>query len=150
MLYEEIGATWWPLVWAPGLALAGIGFDLMLGLRPHLLGWSLAGAILLAFTALWVYARRRFLRVRLTTTELWQAGERLPLERIRRVESDTHSDERDRPSIAPAGTRVLGGGMTAPRKYEEVMLRLDDGSLVLAWARDAEALGRALAEALTR
>jgi hypothetical protein len=42
------------------------------------------------------------------------------------------------------GGRVLGGGWTVPRKYDELPLRLDDGTVVLAWARDGEALRSAL------
>ncbi|SNR40086.1 hypothetical protein SAMN06265360_1052 [Haloechinothrix alba] len=150
VLYEEIGATWWPLVWAPGLAVAGMGFDLLLGLRPHVMGWTLAGAVLMLFTALWVYARRRFLQVRLTAAELCQADERVPVDRIDRIEAGADADSGERPSLGPAGTRVLGGGMTPPRKYEELLLRLDDGTLVLAWARDAARLESALRDVLSR
>jgi hypothetical protein len=44
----------------------------------------------------------------------------------------------------PVGARVLGGGWSVPRKYDELPVKLDDGTVVLAWARDVEALKAAL------
>lgn len=148
VLYEEAGATPWGLLWAPGLALAGIGFDLVLGIPPHFLGWGIAGGLLLFFLGLWVYARRRFLRVRVTVTHVQQGEEWLPVSRIASIEADSRSDDGQRSSIGPVDTRVLGGSWTVPRKYEELLLRLDDGTLVLAWAKDVEAMGSALRSVL--
>ena len=45
---------------------------------------------------------------------------------------------------APTRARVLGGGWTVPRRYCEVPLRLDDDTVVLAWARDGDGLLDAL------
>jgi hypothetical protein len=45
---------------------------------------------------------------------------------------------------APIGARVLGGGWTVPRKFTEVPLRLADGTVVLAWAKDPDAFRAAL------
>jgi hypothetical protein len=44
----------------------------------------------------------------------------------------------------PVGARVLGGGWTVPKKFTEVPLRLVDDSVVVAWAKDPEALRAAL------
>jgi hypothetical protein len=46
----------------------------------------------------------------------------------------------------PVGARVLGGGWTVPKKFTEVPLRLTDDTVVVAWARDPEALRAALSE----
>jgi hypothetical protein len=72
--------------------------------------------------------------VRVTRGALWQGREQLAVSRIA-VVTDLG---------APVGARVLGGGWTVPRKYDELPLRLDDGTVVLAWARDGEALRSAL------
>lgn len=100
--------------------------------------WLSVGVGLFALTALWVYARRRFLSARVTDTELWQGGERLAIDRIAAVDDVE----------APPGTRVLGGGLSVPRKFAEVPLRLDDDTVVLAWARDGDALREALRSVL--
>lgn len=128
VLYEEIGSSYWPLIWAPLFTVGGIAFDAVVGARPHVFGWTLVGLILLLFTTLWVYARRRFLAVRLTRTVLLQGRERLPVERIAEVDEVG----------TPAGTMVLGGGWSVPKNYQELPLKLTDGTVVLAWARDIE------------
>ncbi|WP_085979184.1 hypothetical protein [Saccharomonospora cyanea] len=126
------------MTWGPLFALAGYCLELLAGVRAHAGLWLLVGAGLLALTALWVYARRRFLSVRLTGTELWQGGEQLPVDRIAAVDDVE----------APPGTRVLGGGLGVPRRFAEVPLRLTDGTVVLAWARDGAALREALRSGL--
>lgn len=88
-------------------------------------------------SAVWVYARRRFMSVRVSSTQLVQGGETLDVERIAEV----------RDGDAPVGTRVLGGGFTVPRKHAQVALGLDDDSTVLAWARDPDRLRSALRQA---
>jgi hypothetical protein len=72
--------------------------------------------------------------VKLTRAALWQGREALEVQRIAEV-TDVG---------APVGARVLGGGWSVPRKYDELPLKLDDGTVVLAWARDVQALQAAL------
>lgn len=133
-LYREPGAGGAPLFWGPAFALAGYLIELAIGGPTHAIAWVLVGLALLVVLAVWVYSRRKFLAVRLTTTHLWQGREALPVARIAAVD-DVGS---------PLGVKVLGGGWSAPRKYDELPLRLDDGSVVLAWARDGDALREAL------
>jgi hypothetical protein len=137
VLYREPGSGWAPVLWGPALALAGYLSELALGGPTHALAWMLVGLALAALTVVWVYARRRFLAVTLTSRTLWQGRESLPVERIAEVDDVG----------APVGATVLGGGWTVPRKYDELPVRLDDDSVVLAWARDVEALRTALREA---
>ncbi|WP_116041698.1 hypothetical protein [Amycolatopsis palatopharyngis] len=136
VLYREPGSGLAPLLWGPIFALVGFLSEVVLGGPTHPVPWTLIGLALLAMTALWVYARRRFLAVRLTPSTLWQGREPLPVRRI--VEVDDVG--------APVGATVLGGGWTVPRKYDELPLRLDDDSVVVAWAKDVEALRAALHE----
>ncbi|MFL6140795.1 MAG: hypothetical protein ACJ72N_02850 [Labedaea sp.] len=138
--FAEPGSTWWPVLWGPAFAGLGAGVEAMSG-RPHLAGWLVVGVGLAGLAALWVRSRRRLLSVSLTADELVQGQESLAVRRIADVVAD-QDDPAD--GAAPVGARVLGGGWTVPRKLTGVPLRLDDGSVVLAWARDGERLRSAL------
>lgn len=137
VFYSEPGSGPGPLSWGPAFAVVGYLAELSVGGPVHTVGWIVVGVVLLALSALWVYARRRFMSLRVTDTQFIQGSETLELARIRAV---TDVD-------APPGARVLGGGFTPPRKYQQVPIRLDGGSVVLAWARDGERLRTALEQA---
>ncbi len=131
--YSEPGSTWWPVTWGLAFALAGAGVEALSG-PVHVLVWVLAGVGLSGLTLIWVQARRRVCSLRLTADVLFQGREPLPVDRI------TELDDVG----TPIGARVLGGGWTVPRKFTEVPLRLADGTVVLAWARDPDAFRAAL------
>lgn len=133
--YFEPGGSWWGLLFGPAFAAVGIGIELLTVGPVFWALWIIVAVGLFGFAALWVYGRRRFCLVRVTESTLFQGPERLPLGKIAEVSDD--DDE-------PFGVRVLGGGMTVPRKYEPVPLRLTDGKQVVAWARDGDALRAAL------
>jgi hypothetical protein len=132
--YLERGASWAPLLYGPGFAVLGALAELATGGPVHAVAWTLVGLGLAAITAPWIHARRRFFTVRVTSKALWQGREELSMDRIAEV-ADVG---------APAGARVLGGGWSAPRAYDEIPIRLDDDSVVLAWARDGAALRAAI------
>jgi hypothetical protein len=134
VLFAEPGSTWWPVLWGPVFAVAGAGVEALSG-RVHVLAWLLVGPGLAGLTALWVRARRRLLCVLLTGETLVEGSETLAVQRIAEVGVDP-----------PARARVLGGAWTVPRKLAEIPVRLDDGSVVLAWARDGDGLLTALRE----
>jgi hypothetical protein len=133
VLFSESGSSFWPLLWGPIFAAVGAGLEATTG-RVHGLAWPLVGIGLAGVAAVWVSSRRRLLSVRLTTTTLTQGQEVLAVDRIAEVDEVG----------TPAGARVLGGGWTVPRKYADVPVRLSDGTVVLAWARDGEGLRDAL------
>lgn len=159
--YEEPAASWWALLFGPGFAVAGILFEVLTPGPVLYPVWLIAGFALTGFTAMWVYARKRFAVVRLTSDLLRQGEETLPVDRISAIADE--QDEEDEAvdvgesadgaagttGIVPRASRVLGGGLAAPRKYDELPLRLDDGTVVLAWARDGQALRTALRELLS-
>ncbi len=134
-LYHEPGVSWVALVWAPLFALIGLLAELITGGPVHVVGWLVVAFGLCALTLPWVYARRRFLSLEVTTGEYRQGREKLAAEQIAEVDDVG----------TPVGTRVLGGGWSVPRKYDELPVKLADGTVVLAWARDVEALKAALA-----
>ena len=135
-LYAEVGVGWLALVWGPLFALLGALAELATGGPVHTVAWIMIAIGLCALTLPWVYARRRFLSLEVTTQGLRQGREQLEAARIADV-TDVGT---------PVGARVLGGGWTVPRKYDELPVKLDDGTVVLAWARDVEALQAALSE----
>lgn len=140
--FAEPGSSWWPLLWGPVFAGLGAGVEAMSG-RPHLFAWLAVGAWLALLAAIWVRSRRRLLSVSLTEQELVQGPESLAVWRIAEVAAEPDGE-------LPAGARVLGGGWTVPRKLTAVPLRLDDGSTVLAWARDGERLRSTLRAVLAQ
>ena len=130
VLYSEPGASWWPVLWGPAFALVGVAVEALTPGPKHLVTWILlAGALAVAATV-WVYGRRKVCAVRLTPSTLAVGREVLEVERIA-----TATDVG-----APVGARVLGGAWSAPKGTGEVPLRLTDDKVVLAWARDPEAL----------
>jgi hypothetical protein len=131
--YAEPGSSWWPVLWGPVFALVGGIVEATTG-PVHLIEWVVVGIALAGAAALWVQARRRVCSVRLTAEVLHQGREELPVARIADLDDVG----------PPLGARVLGGGWSVPRRFTEVPLRLRDGSVVLAWARDPDALRGAL------
>ena len=138
LLYQESGSSWWPLTWGPVFALAGAGVEALSG-PVHTTLWVLTGLGLAVCTLIWVQARRRVCSLRLTPATLVQGRETLAVQRIAEVDEVG----------APVGARVLGGGWTVPKKFAEVPVRLHDGSVVIAWAKEPEALRAALRPLLT-
>ena len=133
MLYRESGSSWWPLLWGPAFAVAGYLVELITG--PASVGlWAIVGLGLTLGTVLWVNGRIKTGSVALTPEEAQFGREKLPVAMI----------EASRDVGAPAGARVLGGGWSVPKGTTAVPLRLLDGTVVLAWARDPEALLAAL------
>src|SRR5207244_5291140 len=131
--YAESGASWWTVPGALIFAAAGAGVDALTG-RIHAVAWLVAGVALAGFAVIWVRARRRLYSVSLTDAELRQGEETLAVQRISRLLEEDEG----------FGKRVLGGALTVPRKFDEVPLQLDDGTVVLGWARDGQALRTAL------
>lgn len=136
-LYTESGTSWWPLLWGPAFAALGLGVEALTGsARPFL--WFVVALLLFLPTTVWVQGRRRLYAVRLTPVALHQGREELA---IRDVESVEGVEPR-------SGAKVLGGGWSLPRGTDAVPIRLTDGTVVLGWARDADALRAEMAKLL--
>jgi hypothetical protein len=133
VLYAEPGSRWWPLLWGPVFALVGAGAEALSG-PVHVAAWVVVGVVLFGMALLWVQARRRVCAVVVTRTTLYQGREPLAVVEIAAVDDVG----------LPVGARVLGGGWTVPKKFTEVPLRLADDSVVVAWAKDPDALRAAL------
>lgn len=133
VLFAEHGSSWWPLLWGPLFAGAGLFLEVTTG-AVHWLQWFAVAMVLFGGAAVWVSARRKVYLVRLTTGTLVQGRERLAVDRITAV-TDVGT---------PAGARILGGGWSVPRRTTAVPVRLADGGVALAWARDDDGLRGAL------
>ena len=133
MLYRESGSSWWPLLWGPAFAVAGYLVELITGPASVAL-WTIVGLVLTLCAVLWVNLRVKTGSIALTAEEAQFGREKLP---VAMIEACTDVG-------APAGARVLGGGWSVPKGTTAVPLRLLDGTVVLAWARDPEALLAAL------
>ncbi|RZS44554.1 hypothetical protein EV193_101430 [Herbihabitans rhizosphaerae] len=133
VLYAEDGSSWWPVLWGPVFAAACMAIEAATG-ATYWLPWTLVGLALAGMAAVWVRARRMVCRVRLTPTTFTQGRENLAVAQIRAV-TDVGT---------PVGARVLGGGWAVPKKFDDVPLKLDDDSVVVAWARDGKALRDAI------
>jgi len=134
VLFSEAGSTWWPALWGPLFAVVGAVVELSTGGPVHWLPWLVVAFGLGGGALVWVSARRKVYLVRLTTGTLTQGRELLAVDTIAAVSEVG----------VPVGAKVLGGGWTVPRKTYAVPLRLTGGSVVLAWARDDDALREAL------
>lgn len=132
-LYAEPGSSWWPVLWGPIFAGLGAGVEALSG-PVHGISWLLVGLGLAVLAFVWVSARRRICSVRLSHTSLYQGRERLAVDAIAEIDEVG----------SPVGARVLGGGWTVPKKFGELPIRLRDESVVIAWAKDPEALRAAL------
>lgn len=134
VLYQE-RTSWWPLLWGPVGGLVGVAVEALTPPGPvNLAMWLLFACAATAATAVWLYARRRLCSVRLTATTLTAGREQVPVSEITEV-ADVG---------APVGARVLGGGWTPPKGTTAVPLRVSGDQVVLAWARDPQALTEAL------
>ncbi|MCE7005598.1 hypothetical protein LWC34_22620 [Kibdelosporangium philippinense] len=136
VFYSEPGSTWWPVLWGPVFALVGATVEWTTG-PVHVVAWVIVAFLFAGAAAVWVQARRRICSVELTHLTLRQGREELPLDQIAAADEEVGT---------PMAARVLGGGLAVPRKFESVPLKLWDGTTVLAWAQDGEALRAALRE----
>ena len=138
LIYRERGATWWPVLWGPAFVTVGAVIEQLTPGPKHLWMWLVVGLALALGAFAWVRGRRKVCTVSLSPEWLVLGHEHVAVSRIVRV-GDVG---------APVGARVLGGGWTVPKGTHEVPLELDEG-VVLAWARDPEALVEELSALIT-
>ncbi|SER41154.1 DUF3093 family protein [Lentzea albida] len=139
MLYRESGSSWWPLLWGPAFAVFGYLVELVTGPASAAL-WTIVGLALTLCAVVWVNLRVKTGSVELTAEDARFGREKLP---VTMIEAFTDVG-------APTGAKVLGGGWSVPKGTTAVPLRLVDGTVVLGWARDPEALLAALRRVVRR
>ncbi|MFF0532332.1 hypothetical protein ACFYT3_28630 [Nocardia amikacinitolerans] len=147
VLFAEPGARWRAVLYGPLLCLLVLVLEMVTSSPVHWFALIFCGALIAAFVALQVVAGRRHVSVELTGSTLRQGAETLPLTGIAGVlpERDEHSrNDEDWESA-----RALGELSGVPRRRKGIGLRLRDGGLVQAWARDHRGLRTALTAALS-
>ncbi|MFF0457424.1 hypothetical protein [Nocardia africana] len=149
VLFSEPGARWRTVAYGPVLCLLVLILELALRRGPvHWFGLAFCAVLLAGFVTLQVVAGKRHVSVELTDSTLREGAETLPLSSIARVfpEHDEESWEDDPWQSA----RALGELTGVPRRRRGIGLKLRDGAMVQAWARDHQQLRARLSAALDR
>ncbi|GAB2646190.1 hypothetical protein [Nocardia goodfellowii] len=145
VLFAEPGARWRAVAYGPALCLVILLAELATGSPVHWFALIFCAALIAGFVALQVVAGRRHVSVELTDGALRSGAEVLPLSGIAEIlppRADAkYEDEWE-------SARALGELSGVPRRRTGIGLRLRDGSVVQAWAKDHRGLRAALTAAL--
>ncbi|MET7773839.1 hypothetical protein [Nocardia sp. NPDC005366] len=147
VLFAEPGARWRSVAYGPVLCAIVLIVELVSSSPVHWFALIFCGALVAGFVALQVVAGQRHVSVELTDTTLREGAETVPLSTIADIlpERDDNSwDDEDWESA-----RALGELSGVPRRRTGIGLRLRDGGLVQAWARDHRGLRAALVSAVS-
>jgi hypothetical protein len=144
IVFAEPGGRWHGVAYGPLLCLVVLVFDLVRGGGVHWAALIVCAAVLALIGRWQIAAARTHVSVELTGTGLRNGVERVPVSRIAEVLAPPRAG-REQPWET---ARVLGELADVPRRRRPVGLRLADGSLVRAWARDEAGLRAALAATL--
>lgn len=144
--FAEPGARWRAVAYGPVFCVVALVIELFTGPVVHWFALALFAVVLAGIVSVQVSAARRHVSVSLTETTLRQGTEEIAVADIDAVlpEADPYADEPQRWESA----RSLGELSAVPRRRRAIGLRLSDGSLAQAWARDDAGLRGALSEVL--
>ncbi|WP_216901732.1 hypothetical protein [Nocardia alni] len=147
VLFAEPGARWRSVAYGPLLCLIVLILELVVGHGPvHWFALVFCAALLAGFVSLQVVAGKRHVSMELTRAHLRQGTETVPLRDIATVFPEPDDDNWDDEDWESA--RALGELHGVPRRRKAVGLKLRDGRLVQAWARDHKTLRAELAAVL--
>ncbi|MGO3328078.1 DUF3093 domain-containing protein [Gordonia sp. (in: high G+C Gram-positive bacteria)] len=142
LFYEEGGSKWIIAIGPVMLALT-LALEIAGGGRIHWEVLTIFGVILIGFSIMQVVAARRHVSVRLTEQTLRQGTRVVDLAEITKIyPENTGPDAQDWES-APA----LGELHAVPRRRKGIGVKMADGKLAQAWARDVERFRTELTEA---
>ncbi|WP_227979532.1 hypothetical protein [Nocardia spumae] len=147
VLFSEPGARWRSVAYGPLLCLVVLILELVLRRGPvHWFGLVFCAVLLAGFVTLQVVAGKRHVSVELTESRLREGTETVSLDSIARVfpEHDEESWDDDPWQSA----RALGELTGVPRRRTGIGLKLRDGGMVQAWARDHRGLRAQLTAAI--
>ncbi|WP_433591964.1 hypothetical protein [Nocardia sp. CA-145437] len=146
VLFSEPGARWRTIAYGPALCAIILVIELFRGGDIHRFGLVFCGVLLAGFVWLQVIAGKRHISVELTAEQLREGTEVVPLRDIAEVLPEDDEESWDYEDWQSA--RALGELTGVPRRRKGIGLKLTDGRLVQAWARDHVTLRAALTEAL--
>ncbi|WP_067861689.1 hypothetical protein [Nocardia shimofusensis] len=162
VLFYEPGACWWTVSYGPIACALILVAEMAAGATPHWFALTFCGALIAAFASVQVLAARTHVSVRLTPSALHQGAETVPLSAIREVLPEDGVGPLDAASLQGVSwddadswtddewksARALGELSGVPRRRTGIGLRLREGGLAQAWAKDHRGLRAALTEAL--
>ncbi|WP_232840154.1 MULTISPECIES: hypothetical protein [Nocardia] len=147
VLFFEPGARWRSVAYGPVLCAIVLIVEIVSSSPVHWFALIFCGALVAGFVALQVVAGQRHVSVELTDTALRDGAETLPLSSIAEVLPERDPNSWDDEEWESA--RVIGELTGVPRRRTGIGLKLADGGLVQAWARDHRGLRAALESAVS-
>ncbi|MGC4934360.1 hypothetical protein ACLQ3C_11835 [Gordonia sp. DT30] len=145
MLFYEPGGSWWVTAIGPILVAAVLAMEISGPGQVHWWVIGFFGLIVTGFSTIQVIAARRHVSVELTELTLKQGARIIALDEIDTIYPENNGpDHRDWQSASALGE--LAG---VPRRRRGVGVKLADGSLAQAWARDVGRFRSELTEAHT-
>ncbi|MCF8611979.1 DUF3093 domain-containing protein [Gordonia sp. HY285] len=142
LFYEE-GGSKWVIVIGPVMLALTLALEIAGGGRIHWEVLTIFGVILIGFSIMQVIAARRHVSVRLTDCTLRQGTRVTDLDDIAKVYPENTGPEAQDWESAPA----LGELHAVPRRRKGVGVKLTNGRLAQAWARDVDRFRVELTEA---
>ncbi|MBL1075696.1 hypothetical protein JK358_14975 [Nocardia sp. 2] len=146
VLFSEPGARWRTIAYGPALCAIILILEVVRGGAVHWFGLVFCAALLAGFVWLQVLAGKRHISVELTPEQLRQGTEVVPLSNIAAVLPEVDEESWDDEDWESA--RALGELTGVPRRRKGIGLKLKNGDLVQAWARDHRTLRAELSAAL--
>lgn len=147
--FSEPGARWRSVSYGPLLCLVILVLELVIRRGSvHWFGLAFCALLLAGFVSLQVVAGKRHVSVELTDTSLREGAETVSLDAIATVFPEPDEEAWDDEDWQSA--RALGELSGVPRRRKGIGLKLRDGHLVQAWARDHQRLREELTAALER
>lgn len=144
MLFYEPGGSWWVVAIGPVLIGAVLAMEISGPGQVHWPVLIIFGLIIIGFSVVQVIAARRHVSVELTELTLRQGVRIIALDEIDTIYPRTTARRQG------LGERSCPGRTSrCPRRRRGVGLKLADGSLAQAWARDVQRFRRELTEAHT-
>ncbi|MFF0817906.1 hypothetical protein ACFYVR_22480 [Rhodococcus sp. NPDC003318] len=148
VVFAEPGGRWRTVAFGPVLCLVVLVGDLFIGAGVHVFGLTLFAVVLAGLVAVQVAAARRHASVELTGRALRCGTEAVARADIAEVLPAADPEATD--PLPWETARALGDLSGVPRRRTAIGLRLADGGLVRAWARDGDGLRTALGEGSAR
>ena len=143
VLFYEPGGSWWVTAIGPVLIGAVLAMEISGPGQVHWLVLGIFAVILIGFSVVQVHAARTHVSVRLTEATLRQGTQVVPLTDIATVFPANNGPEHQDWESA----RALGELPAVPRRRKGVGVRLTDGTVRQAWARDVDRFRTELTEA---
>ncbi|NED59760.1 EbsA family protein, partial [Streptomyces sp. SID10244] len=132
VLFYEPGGSWWVVSIGPILIGAVLAMEIAGPGQVHWPVMMIFAVILVGFSLVQVHAARTHVSVRLTEVTLQQGTRKLPLTDIAKIYPENNGPEHQTWESA----RALGELPAVPRRRKGVGVKLADGGLAQAWARD--------------